>query len=340
MSEQITDQMSGGPGGRTVAVTGASGFVGRHCIRTLLHHGWRVRALVRDRGKAREVLPEGGEAQGLEVVVGDVFEAPARAALVRDCSAVVHAIGIRRELPPDIRFDKLHVQAAKVMIDECVARGVPRFALISALGVRANASTEYARTKWEAETLLRRSGLDWTILRPSIVHGVDGEFMAMVKGWVLGNSPPFVFIPYFTRLKDIAGFPPTPGFESARVAPVAVEDVAAAVATSLETRDAVGEVYCLSGPDELSWPEMLAAVRDRLPLAKANKPIIGIPGYIGWIGAMKAKLLGVASLVPFGTSEPILAMEDSVASREKASAHLGYTPRPFVDTMAGYVEHL
>ena len=63
--------------------------------------------------------------------------------------------------------------------------------------MRPGAVSDYHTTKYRAEQYVRESGLDWTIFRPSIIHGPGGEFMRMVAGWARGTKAPYFFMPYF-----------------------------------------------------------------------------------------------------------------------------------------------
>jgi len=287
---------------QTIAVAGATGFVGRYVVRELLGRGLRVRALVRSQDKAADVLP--GHA-GLELVEGDIFEDGVAVQLASGTDAIVNCIGIRREMGR-VTFEKMHVRVVEILIDAAKRSSVQRFVQISAIGTRPNAKTDYHRSKYAGETLLRRSGLDWTILRPSLIHGHDGELMQMIKDWSLGRAAPHVFIPYFADADfDPAAFPPKPPKpKSAILQPVAVEAVAGAVADALDSADAIGEVYPLGGSERLTWPELLTHVRDHIPMA-GKKRIIPIPGHLGHAMAVAAKPFGLAAALPFGPSEPL-----------------------------------
>lgn len=316
----------------TVAVTGATGFVGRHTVAALAERGHRVRALVRDPRKLREVFA--GLPAGVEVVQGDIFDRAAVSDLCRGAMALVHTIGIRKEVYPASTFERMHVLATRAALDAAGGAGVRRFVHVSALGVRPEGPTEYQRSKFTAEQMVRTSGLEWTILRPSLIHGADGELMKMIKGWVLGRVTPHLFIPYFVRVE---GKPPAPPkFVAAEIQPVHVDDVAGAIAACIDTDRSTGEVYALTGPETLRWPEFLTLVRDSIGGEGSKKRVIGLPGRMGWLQAKTAKVLGLANALPFGPSEPIMAMEDSVASHAKATAHLGFNPRPLRATVRAY----
>lgn len=322
---------------QTVAVAGATGFVGRSVVRELLDRGCKVRALVRSATKAIESLPTH---TALTLIEGDVFDDSALAKLLDGSHAMVNCIGIRREIP-GVTFQRMHVQATEQLIDAARRANVDRFILISAIGTRPNANTDYHRSKFAGETILRRSGLDWTILRPSLIHGPDGELMRMIKDWSLGRAAPHVFIPYFASAEfDPMGFPPKPPKpKSAVLQPVAVEDVARAAVASIASKDAIGEVYTLGGAERMTWPEMLTHVRDHIPMA-GKKRIVPIPGHLGHAMAIAAKPLGLAEALPFGPSEPLMAIEDNICDTRKAEQDLGFQPGPFRDAVASYADRI
>lgn len=314
---------------RTLAVTGATGFVGRHLCRLAAERGWRLRTLVRDLDEACQVLP----GSGVQMIVGDINDAGAVRDLVSGATAVAHLVGIRRERKPSVTYRRLHVDATRRVVEACRDAEVQRYLHMSALGTRPDAASAYHKTKWEAEQIVRHSSLDWTIFRPSLIHGPDGEFLKMAKGWVTQKAPPFLFLPYFKRV--IPHFP-VHIWETPRIAPVAVEDVALAFLAAADNPDAVGEVYPLVGPDEVSWPDLLRALRDNIPGANVSLQPFGIPHDAAWFKATVMDLLGVGSLLPFSAAEAIMASEDSVGSPAKAEAQLGIRPRAFEPALRAY----
>lgn len=318
----------------TVAVTGATGFVGRHVTQALIDAGHNVRALVRDPAKARATLPR----EGVTWVQGDVNDPRAIADLLKGATALLHSVGIRREFPPEVTFDRLHVRATRTVLEGAMNAGVQRVIHISALGTRANAPSAYHRTKFEAETLVRKSGLKWTILRPSLIHGHDSEIMKMAKDWVLGRAAPWFVLPYFVRVEppEPGAFPPKPKIESARIQPVHIDDVASAVVAALHNDETVGEVYPLGGPETLDWPTFLTSVRDALPITEKGKKPAPLPGLLGFAMAKAAEFIGMGAALPFGPSEPIMAIEDNTCATDKAKAQLGFRPKPFLSTMQQY----
>lgn len=332
LTDSTGPHSSNGHGPLVLAVTGATGFVGSHLVARAVARGARVRALVRDQDRARATLPR----EGVTLVLGDIFDRGALSSLLEGATASAHLIGIRRE-SGGATFRRMHVDATRVMLEAAEHAGVRRYLHMSALGVRPNAASEYGRTKHEAETLVRTSGLDWTIFRPSLIHGAGGEFLEMAKGWATGKAVPHLFMPYFKRMAP-GGL--LPRYETPSVQPVFVEDVADAFLAAAARPGTIGEVYPLGGASPMTWPEMLETIRDEVPGGVPSMQAFGIPGDIAAKKAMVAERLGLGGLLPFGESDAIMGSEDNVCSTAKARADLGVDPAPFRESLATYAASL
>ncbi|MBX3364451.1 MAG: NAD(P)H-binding protein [Phycisphaeraceae bacterium] len=316
-----------------VAVAGANGFVGRHVVRALLDGGCRVRALVRSLDKAAAVLPVH---EHLDLETGEVLAAADRDRLLRGCTACINTIGIIREAPGGQTFRRAHVLTTRGLVDTCEELGVTRFIQISALGVNDEGECPYRRSKFEAETNLRRSSLRWTILRPSMILGPGSGFLDMARGWVTGRAFPHLFIPYFQRH---TGGPPIPGLarlEDPVLAPVAADDVARAVLEALRRPQAVGEVYDLCGPERTTMPEILRVLQRHVPLAKKRLRLVGAPDSVAVKVARAAKVVGLRHALPFDEGMAIMAGQDSVCLTRKLETHLGFAPAPVLPRLPDF----
>lgn len=328
----------------TIAISGSTGFVGRELVAQLLAAGHNVRALVRDTAKAREVLPSNAR---LAVVQGHVHDGVAASKLVDGADVCINLIGILRQNHAGPfggqTFQRMHVDATQVLLDACkaAAKPVTRFIQMSALGVTVDGRAEYQRTKARAEQLVRHSGLDWTIFRPGLIHGLGGEFTGMLKGWCRGSIAPFFFVPYFTRLveHDDGAILGRVSFESARIAPVGVRDVAAAFVASIDRAESVGEIYNVVGAEELTWPQMLRTFNENLA-QPGGLPIVGVPAEPHIYMAKAAGAIGLGGLLPFDDGMPAMAQEDATADLTKLKAHLGVHPSGFRALVAQYAGSL
>lgn len=314
-------------GSLTVAVTGATGFVGSHVCRTLIEHGHGVRALVRNSARVTR-LP-----RAAQILEGDLFDRDALDRLVDKADACIHLVGIIMEEPRrDITFERLHVEGTRGVVAACEAAGVLRYVHMSALGARPEAKARYHQTKFEAEQIVRASRLPWTIFRPSVIHGPDGEFTEMAAKWVRGQAPPFFFMPYF-------GAGPLGRGPRRHVQPVYVGDVAEAFARAIETDRTVREVYPLGGPDRMTWPEMLGAFRDAI-MPGSSKRAIAIPAWKAKAMAQLAAAASLGSLLPFNVDQVIMSQEDSVCDTRRVEQDLGLTLTSFAAALDQYASSL
>ncbi len=343
---------------KTVAVTGASGFVGRSVVGEMIARGWRVRGLARDLAnvkeldaRAREIATEVGAARGLsgggqvDWFAGDACDAAALDQVCRGANVVVHLVGIIREVRGESgrpqTFERLHVRATQSAIDAAKRAGISRYVQMSALGVGAEGRSKYQQTKWAAEQAVRRSGLEWTIFRPALIHGRDSEFVGMLTEIASGEKAPFFFIPYFVRAEEDRRVPMRFGnWEPAKVQPVAVEDVAYAFAEALVRPQSIGEVYNLAGPDVLDWRSLSEAIRDDVPGTNKKMGTWFIPGEHAAMAAKAAAAVGLGGFLPFDEGQALMAIEDSTADYGKATKDLDFTPRPFTEALRGYAAHI
>lgn len=302
-----------------VALTGATGFVGRHVLPLLLRTGCRVRVLARHPAQLATVDAR------VHPVKGSLFDVAAVGELVQGADAVVHLVGIIMENPRKGQtFERVHVSATQNLLEASQKNGVKRWVHMSALGSRPGAVSRYHRTKWEGEQLVRASGLDYTIFRPSIIHGPDGEFMQMVKGFCCNAFPPFM--PYFG-----AGLLGTGG--AGRLQPVWVEDVAQCFVGALTNPHAVDETYPLGGPDVFTWPQLYTTCQKHLSCAKPRRKPLAVPVWYAMLIAGKPG-------VPFNRDQVIMSQEDSVCQTSKAQEHFGIELAAFEPTFAHYADQI
>jgi len=324
---------------QTICITGGTGFVGRSIIRDLIMAGYRVRALCRDQSKGEQIFPEGQfEDDALTWVSGTLQDTDALNRLVKGCAGCIHLVGIIRETKHQT-FDQAHHLGTRAMVDACTREDPEmRYIQMSALGVKNDTQVEYRRTKYLAEQYLKKSSLRWTIFRPGLIHGTDGEFTHMLVDWVRGKAPPFVFLPYFSRWKK-NGF----GMEAAMVAPIHVEELDQIFVKALSTDEAIGGTYELAGPEHIRFDELLKAVRETLPKGRFNRPAIGIPWRIASLQASIFGAVGLGGVLPFDRGMVVMGAQDAVTSSEEQSRvqeAFGISPTGFSDAFSSYAHLL
>jgi len=318
---------------QSVMLTGATGFVGRSVVRELLAKGLRPVCLVRSaeklRAQHRDVASE-----RFTPIVGSLSDRGALREAAEQSQAAIHLVGIIIARPlRGQTFAAIHTRGTVYVVDAVQRAGIRRYAHMSALGARAGAVSAYHRTKWAAEEYVRRSGLDWTIFRPSLIHGPDGEFMQLIKRFMCGLVPPV--IPYF-------------GSGQAKVQPVSVKDVAACFVRSLAIPDTIGKVIPLGGPKAFSWVELYNACRAVMPGAKHWKPIVSQPVAFAKFSAILGQpiMALVETIVPsmrvfrFDAGQVQMSQEDSTCDHTIAERSFGIKMRAFEDELASYADRI
>ena len=209
----------------TLCVLGGSGFVGRHVCAALAARGLRVRVPTRDRERAKHLttLPT------VDLQVADIHDADTLHELVRGCDAVINLVGTHGGRGK-AGFHAAHVGLASKLVAACRESGVSRLLHVSALHAGAERPSEYLRSKGEAEAIVRGSGLETTIFRPSVMFGREDRFLNLFAN--LLRTFPVLIVPS----------------AQARFQPVYVTDVAKAIVEAVHQRDSIGHSYELCGP--------------------------------------------------------------------------------------------
>lgn len=164
---------------RVAALTGGTGFLGRHIARALIDEGWTVRMLVR---RAPD-LPELADA-AIELVPGDLDDAGALLRLCAGAEAVIHAAGLVKAATRAAFFHANAVGAANIAAAWTETAPEARFTLISSMAAREPLLSHYAASKREAETRVAEiaGARDWRALRPGAIYGAhDEETLKVLK---------------------------------------------------------------------------------------------------------------------------------------------------------------
>jgi len=296
-----------------VALTGGTGFIGQHLLRSLTRRGYQVRVLLR----RPTVVP----ADCTSAVIGDIARPQNMASALADVDAVIHSAGLSVAASghPEDDYRVLNVEATIGLARAAQRAGVRRFVFISSIRAQAGSSdprvlteamepqpTEpFGRSKLAAEQGLKDVGIDWVALRLATVYGPG----------VTGNM---------ARLVDLARSPwPLPfGGLAARRSLLSLDNLAAAIHCVLSAQGPLRRALLAADPQALNAGEMIAALRRGL----GRRPgLIPVP----------EKLLE-SMLRAAGRSEAYERLARPLVADPSALLALGWTPP--VTTEAGLAQ--
>ncbi|HTL15933.1 MAG TPA: NAD(P)H-binding protein, partial [Patescibacteria group bacterium] len=233
----------------TIAITGGTGFVGRSIARSLAARGRQLVLLARGMDRSDPAIRS--LAQGRFIPCG-VDQPADLAEAFKGCDAVIHCAGINREIGEQT-FRRVHVEGTANVIRASHEAGVRKIVLLSFLRARPHCDSPYHESKWEAEELVRKSGLDYTILKCGVIYG-RGDHMLNHLSRAFFTFPVFALV----------------GFSDKPICPNAVEDVAQVVQSALNEPALRCRTVSVIGPDELTLRE---AVR-RVARVVGRKPLM------------------------------------------------------------------
>jgi NADH dehydrogenase len=268
-----------------------------------------VRAVVRNPAKAT-----GLRDLGVEVVPGDVSDKASLEKAVQGVERVVHLVGIIQEAP-GATFQGVHVDGTRNLVEEARKAGVRHFLFQSALGTRANAESKYHRTKWEAEELVRNSGIPSTVLRPSLIYGPGDQFTIRLSDMI--------------RLSPVL---PIIGSGSSRVQPIFINDVVACIVKAVSSDAYLNELYELGGPEQLTYEEVTRAIAAVLGV---SRPALHLP--LLFMRPLARVMETVLPKAPITLDQLIMLQEDTVCSMKDIRDAFGIEPVPFQQGLSTFL---
>ncbi|HZU69438.1 MAG TPA: NAD(P)H-binding protein [Ktedonobacteraceae bacterium] len=289
-----------------ILITGATGYVGRHLVARLVEKGERPRCLVRDSRRAASILP----ADKVEFAQGDTTNPASLEAAVRGIDTIVHAAFITADHKQTTgnQYETTNVQGTTNLIQAAKAAGVRRMIEISGLGTKPAKPGSYMQGRYLAEKMLKESGLDWTIIQPSVLFGKDAPF---IKGLAdLIRTSPVV---------------PLIGGGKVMFQPIYVEDVVTVIIKVLE--DPVrtsGKTYTIGGPAYYSFTQIIDAL-----MRAMHKIRIKAPAPTSLVGLGSAVMELVLPKPPLTTAAMTLFSFDNTTDLQAVERDFGFTPMSF-----------
>lgn len=281
-----------------LVLTGATGFVGQHLLAYLSSMGYESRVLIRS-DKLRQTVQD---LPRVEYYKADLRNSAELRTALQGADGVINLIGILNERGWGGKgFDAAHVTPVQLLITACEMLGIRRFIQVSALNA-GRGTSHYLRSKGEAEALLRAAeDIDETILQPAVIFGMGDSFFNR-----------FAALLRFVPLLPLA-------CPDARMQPVWVGDVVAAIALCLDHRNTIGKTLELAGPEVFT---LFQLVNKTARYKGWNRRVIGLPNSLSRLQAM---LMDFVPGKPFSSDNYRSLQLDSI-SRHNALLDLGIHP--------------
>jgi len=224
-----------------ILITGGTGFIGRALVRHLTEAGYPVRLLIRPSKHS----PELPHSVPVEVVVSSLTDARGLRSAMVDVDTIYHLAGAEW-LGPRASLMETDIQGTQAICKAALAQKVERILYVSHLGAERASAFPAFKAKGIAEEHIRRSGVDFTILRSAIVYG-KGDHFTSGLAYILTNTPFFFLVPEDGRTQ---------------LQPLWVEDLATCLVWSLDSPNTRNQTYSIGGPEYLSFNEILTTVME------------------------------------------------------------------------------
>jgi nucleoside-diphosphate-sugar epimerase len=292
----------------TIAITGATGFIGGALIQRLATTGAQIQALIRPVSTAKR--PAGIGAKWID---GDLEDLESLRDLVHGVDAVVHCAGAVRGVSA-AQFNRVNIDGlARLIYVAAKRKPAPRFLLISSLAAREPHLSDYAASKRQGEDVLiqKSSSLSWTVFRPSAVYGPGDRELLPVFRWMH------------------KGFAPILGSGNKRVSFLYVRDLAEAVVQWLNHDSCQAHKYELHDghPGGYSWHDVVETVKQirAKPVLRIKIPVF-LAKALGAINIITARLFGYAPMLTPGKVRE-LGHLDWVCDNSELSRAIGWSPQ-------------
>lgn len=233
----------------TIALTGSTGFIGRHLLPDLRAGGYRVRSLVR--GPTANGSPD-------TMCIGDLTRLENYEQCLEGVDTVIHAAGLARAGLDPAAYEKINAQVTRSLAWAAERAGVRRFIFLSSVRAQAGAASPdvlteagpanpddaYGRSKLAAERALAGISSDWVALRLPPVYGPGAS----------GS---------IARLQALARYPLPLPFASltGRRSLLAIPNLAAAVRVAMAAQGPLCSPLLVADGEALTLPEIVAAMR-------------------------------------------------------------------------------
>ena len=286
-----------------VTVFGGSGFLGKHVVRALVKDGWRVRVPVRSPHTAQELKVIGNVGQ-VQLMQANIRFPKSVERAIEGSDAVINLVALLFESGKQ-SFEAVHVRGAETLAAAAKVNNIRNFVQVSAIGADVEAASDYARTKGEAEAIIRAAIPSADILRPSVLFGPKDDFFNR-----------------FASMAQLMPALPLLGGGETKMQPAYVGDVAQAIA-KCAGQGSSGKTYELGGPQSYSFKELMQFMLETIDKKRFLAPV---PWFAANMMGFMGEISGYAPFVkPFLTRDQVknLQVDNVVADDALGFSELG-----------------
>jgi len=283
-----------------ILVTGAGGYVGKNVLKALIPNGngRAVRGLVRSEAQFDKI-----RRLGAQPVLGDVTDPDSLDAALQGVEAVIHLAAVNRDRG-EVTMERVNAQGGMRVVDAARKAGVRHVITVVGLGADAKRPYPLASTQGAAVDHLVASGIPYTVLEASVIFGEGDEFLNTLAG--LARIPPVMAVP---------------GDGKTKFQPIAVQDVAACVARSLDNPRALNARLQLCGDEVLTLEQIIDAILAELGASRVK---VHLP-----VGLLKVGVGLMDAVLPRPPVTPSLLAQlgvDNVATDNATEKVFGVKP--------------
>lgn len=287
-----------------IFITGASGFIGTNLAGKLVKKGYKVKCFVRKTSNVSEL-----KKLGMEIAYGDITDKASISKAMGENDVAVHLAAVTSEVSSDYGLSrKINVVGTRNLLEVCKEKKAKRIIHLTSESTKRKVKGAYARTKAEADELVKGFGVPYTLLRPSIVYGAGSRGLFQKT------------LDYIEKLP----FVPIIGAGKEKIIPVHVDDVTDAIIACIKSGKTANKEYDLTGATILDFNQFMDSIMQELGIKKKK---IHIPFSFVYLAA---KILSVFMKNPPVTTDNLLGLRQEVRmSYENAKKDFGFKPLTF-----------
>lgn len=254
-----------------IFLTGGTGFLGRNLLEKLFNKKIKVRCLVRDRKKI-------DSNSMVEVIEGDISDKGTLYKGTQGVDTVIHLAAIIKSAD-DNDFAKVNVEGTGNLVGACLKNNVQRIIYISSLDAGLENTNSYGRTKRTAEDIVKRSNINYIILRPALIYGKGSKDICLLAELIKR----YPIIPVFGNGEGL-------------LQPVHVDDVCDIIIRLINDRSIKNKIYYIAGEEAISLNYLI----DKIAGLFSKKIVkIHIPFWLLWLPLKVYNLFKKKSLINY-----------------------------------------